>query len=44
MGINGIDVQFLTSSNGVVSVANAKDDINALTDQHKVIAEASRST
>jgi len=41
MGINGIDVQFLTSNNGVVSVTNAKDDINALTDQHKVIAEAS---
>ena len=41
MGINGIDVQFLTSSGGVVSVANARDDINALTVEHNVIAEAS---
>lgn len=41
MGINGVDVQFLTSSGGVVSVTNARDDINALTSDHKVIAEAS---
>ena len=39
--INGTAVTFVTSQLGVVNVADAVQDINALTSDHKVIAESS---
>ena len=41
LNINGEDVVFITSNLGVVSVENARDDINAKTADHNVVAEAS---
>ena len=41
LNINGVDVQFVTSNLGVVSVTNAVQDINAKTTDHGVVASAS---
>ena len=41
LNINGEDVVFITSNLGVVSVENARDDINAKSADHGVVAEAS---